>query len=47
MLSSESADSTIDRALQMGADAYIMKPTTIEELEKAMETALQKHTSMT
>jgi two-component system chemotaxis response regulator CheY len=43
MLSSESADYTIDKALGMGADAYIMKPATIEELEKAMTTALQKH----
>ena len=43
MLSSESADSTVDQALQLGADAYIMKPVTIEELEKAMTTAFQKH----
>ena len=46
MLSSETADSTVDKALQMGADAYIMKPVTIEELEKAMATAFQKHVSM-
>ena len=43
MLSSESADSTVDKALQMGADAYIMKPATLDELEKAMATALHKH----
>ena len=43
MLSSESADSTVDQALQLGADAYIMKPVTIEELEKAVTTAFQKH----
>jgi DNA-binding response OmpR family regulator len=43
VLSSESADSTVDKALQLGADAYIMKPVTIEELEKAMTTALRKH----
>jgi DNA-binding response OmpR family regulator len=43
MLSSESADSTVDKALKMGADAYIMKPVIIEELEKAMATALHKH----
>ena len=43
MLSSESADSTVDQALQLGADAYVMKPVTIEELEKAMTTAFQKH----
>jgi two-component system chemotaxis response regulator CheY len=46
MLSSESADSMVDQALKMGADAYIMKPVTIQELERAMTTALHKHTSM-
>lgn len=45
MLSSEPADSMVDRALQLGADAYIMKPATIEELEKAMETSIHKHLS--
>jgi DNA-binding response OmpR family regulator len=45
MLSSESADSMVDKALQLGADAYIMKPATIEELEKAMETSIHKHLS--
>jgi DNA-binding response OmpR family regulator len=43
MLSSESADRTVDEALLLGADAYIMKPATIEELEKAMTIALDKH----
>jgi len=43
MLSSESADSTVDKALLLGADAFIMKPATIEELEKAMTTALRNH----
>jgi DNA-binding response OmpR family regulator len=46
MLSSESADSTVDKALLLGADAYIMKPATIEELEKAMTTALRNHVSI-
>jgi two-component system, chemotaxis family, chemotaxis protein CheY len=46
MLSSESSDSTIDKAMRMGADAYVIKPVTIEELEKAMATALQKHVSI-
>ena len=46
MLSSESADSTIDRALQLGADTSLMKPATIDELEKAIEIALQKHVSI-
>ena len=43
MLSSESADSTVDKALKLGADTFIMKPVTIQELEKAMAMALQKH----
>ncbi len=42
MLSSEAADVTVDKALEMGADGYVMKPVTIEEIEKAMNTALQK-----
>ena len=46
MLSTDSADSTIDRCLALGADTYLMKPATIEELDKAIETALQKHVSI-
>jgi DNA-binding response OmpR family regulator len=46
ILSSESADSIVDKALGLGADAYIMKPVTIEELEKAIETSIHKHVSM-
>ena len=43
ILSSEAAESTVDKALQLGADAYLRKPATIEELEKAMETSIHKH----
>lgn len=43
ILSSETADTLVDRALELGADSYIMKPVTIEELEKAMTTAFDKH----
>ena len=46
ILSSEAADNTVDKALQLGADAYVKKPATIEELEKAMETSMHKHISM-
>lgn len=46
MLSSEASDSTVDKAMRLGADAYLIKPVTIEELEKAMLTALQKHVSI-
>lgn len=43
ILSSEAADSAVDRALQLGADSYVMKPATIEELERAMATAFSHH----
>jgi len=43
MLSSEAADTMVDRAMELGADSYVMKPVTIEELEKAMATAFYKH----
>jgi two-component system chemotaxis response regulator CheY len=43
MLSSEAADTIVDKALHLGADAYVLKPVTIEELEKAMEDAFSKH----
>ena len=42
MLSSEAADVTVDEAMELGADGYVMKPVTLEELEKAIETAFQK-----
>ncbi len=43
MLSSEAADVTVDEAMRLGADGYIMKPVTIEELEKAMAQAFYRH----
>jgi two-component system chemotaxis response regulator CheY len=43
MLSTEAADVTVDQAMALGADGYVMKPITIDELEKAMDTAFQKH----
>lgn len=43
-LSSEAADTMIEKALKLGADTYVMKPATIEELEKAMKVAFSKHT---
>jgi CheY-like chemotaxis protein len=46
MLSSEAADSMIDKTLKMGADSYLMKPVTIEELEQAMAIAIQKRVSV-
>lgn len=43
MLSSEAADVTVDEAMALGADSYVMKPVTLEELEKATKTALHRH----
>jgi DNA-binding response OmpR family regulator len=43
MLSSEVSDTMIERALEAGADTYAKKPVTIEELERALETAFSKH----
>ena len=42
MLSTEASDVMIDRANELGADAYVSKPVTIEELERAMNLALKK-----
>ena len=43
MLSTEAADVTVDQAMELGADGYVMKPATLEELEKAIEMAFEKH----
>ena len=42
MLSSEAADIMVDQALLLGADGYVMKPVTIDELEKVMSQAFYK-----
>ena len=39
MLSSEASDVQVDQAVALGADAYIFKPVTIDELEAAIERA--------
>lgn len=46
MLSSESTDEVVEKALSLGADSYVLKPVTIEELEKAMATAFYKHLNL-
>ena len=43
MLSSEAADVQVDEAIEKGADAYVMKPVTIDELEEAMQAAFEKN----
>jgi DNA-binding response OmpR family regulator len=46
MLSSEATDIQIDEALDKGADAYVTKPVSLDELENAMNTAFKKHGKM-
>ena len=43
MLSSEATDLQIDEAINKGADAYVTKPVTLEELDHAMKSAFKKH----
>jgi CheY-like chemotaxis protein len=43
MLSTEAADVQIDRAIAMGADAYVTKPVSIDELETALQKACKAH----
>jgi CheY-like chemotaxis protein len=43
MLSSEAADVVIDKAFALGADDYVTKPVVLEELERAMQHAFDKH----
>lgn len=43
MLSTEAADVTVDRAISLGADGYVTKPVTIEELERTLKRAIEKH----
>ena len=37
MLSSETTDAQVDEAMRVGADGFIFKPVTIDELEQALE----------
>lgn len=43
MLSSESTEIQVDEAERLGADAYVMKPVTLDELEKALSSVLKKY----
>lgn len=42
MLSTEASDVMVDRARALGADAYVSKPVTVEELERAIDEAFEK-----
>jgi len=39
ILSVESADEMVERAMSLGADGYVFKPMTMDELEEAIEKA--------
>ena len=43
MLSNEAMDVVVDRAMELGADGYLSKPVTIEEMEKILNATFQKH----
>jgi len=43
MLSSETTDRQVDEAMELGADAFVFKPVTIEELEGAIQRAFAAH----
>jgi CheY-like chemotaxis protein len=43
MLSSEATDAQVDQALALGADGFVAKPVTIDELEAAIEKALKAY----
>ena len=43
MLSTEVADVMVDHAITLGADAYVTKPVTLDELEEAIKKALRAH----
>ena len=43
MLSSEAADVQVDQALGLGADGFVAKPVTIDELESAIAKAVKKY----
>ena len=42
ILSVESEDEMVERAVNMGADGYVFKPMTMDELEEAIHLAVKK-----
>ena len=42
ILSSESEEERVEQVMRMGADGYVFKPVTIEELEMAIRSAFQR-----
>jgi two-component system, chemotaxis family, chemotaxis protein CheY len=42
IMSSDSEDARVEQTMRMGADGYVFKPVTLEELEMAIGTAIEK-----
>ena len=42
MLSAQSTDADVDKAMALGANGYLVKPVSFEELEKAVQQAIPK-----
>lgn len=42
MISSESSEVSVEQAIRIGADGYVFKPVSLEELETAVQTAIQR-----
>jgi len=42
MMTSDSSDQTVEKAIRIGADGYIFKPVNFEELQMAINTAIQR-----
>ena len=45
MLTSEVADVSVNEATELGADGYLFKPVTIEDLKDKIETAVKKRSN--
>jgi DNA-binding response OmpR family regulator len=43
MLSTEAAETVVDKSLWMGADAYVTKPVAVEELDEAIRKGFKAH----
>jgi DNA-binding response OmpR family regulator len=43
MLSSETTDVQVDEAMELGADAFVFKPVTLDELEIVIQKAIALH----
>ena len=46
MLTSEATDVQVDQAVALGADGYVFKPASIEDLEQAIHSAIQNRQSL-